>query len=105
MPGQEFILVEGIFTANSDGLTCIISKISEESKVSEPPKALENNTNSKASAMAIENLTGQYLSLSQGQMKYNKAHCLELGVGYCLYLQPLDWSCINNPYQGHYHVV
>ncbi|OXG43927.1 hypothetical protein C349_06519 [Cryptococcus neoformans var. grubii Br795] len=58
MPGQEFILVEGIFTANSDGLTCIISKISEESKVSEPPKALENNTNSKASAMAIENLTG-----------------------------------------------
>lgn len=38
-------------------------------------------------------------------MKYNKAHCLELGVGYCLYLQPLDWSCINNPYQGHYHVV
>ncbi|WVW82501.1 hypothetical protein I302_104512 [Kwoniella bestiolae CBS 10118] len=27
MPGQEFILVEGIFTASSDGLACIISKI------------------------------------------------------------------------------
>ncbi|WVQ82754.1 hypothetical protein IAT38_004886 [Cryptococcus sp. DSM 104549] len=27
MPGQEFILVEGIFTANSDGLSCIISKL------------------------------------------------------------------------------
>jgi hypothetical protein len=26
MPGQEFILVEGIFTASSDALTCIISK-------------------------------------------------------------------------------
>ncbi|WRT64326.1 uncharacterized protein IL334_001258 [Kwoniella shivajii] len=26
MPGQEFILVEGIFTASSDGLTCIISR-------------------------------------------------------------------------------
>ncbi|WVQ92454.1 hypothetical protein IAS59_006263 [Cryptococcus gattii] len=58
MPGQEFILVEGIFTANSDGLTCIISRVSEDSKTTELPKVKEDNTNSKASAMAIENLTG-----------------------------------------------
>ncbi|WWD17694.1 hypothetical protein CI109_102135 [Kwoniella shandongensis] len=30
MPGQEFILVEGIFTAGSDGLTCIIGKIKRD---------------------------------------------------------------------------
>ncbi|WWC66225.1 uncharacterized protein I206_100126 [Kwoniella pini CBS 10737] len=27
MPGQEFILVEGIFTASSDGLACVISRV------------------------------------------------------------------------------
>ena len=27
MPGQEFIPVEGIFSASSDGLLCIISRI------------------------------------------------------------------------------
>lgn len=27
MPGQDFILVEGIFTAGSDGVVCIIGKI------------------------------------------------------------------------------
>ena len=27
MLGQEFIPVEGIFTASSDGLTCIVSRI------------------------------------------------------------------------------
>ncbi|WVR06048.1 hypothetical protein IAU60_003076 [Kwoniella sp. DSM 27419] len=32
MPGQEFILVEGIFTASSDGLTCIINKPVKEVK-------------------------------------------------------------------------
>ncbi|KAK8866101.1 hypothetical protein IAR55_001252 [Kwoniella newhampshirensis] len=30
MPGQEFILVEGIFTAGSDGLTCIIAKVKKD---------------------------------------------------------------------------
>jgi hypothetical protein len=27
MPGQEFIRVEGIFTASSDGLTCILTRV------------------------------------------------------------------------------
>jgi hypothetical protein len=27
MPGQEFIPVEGIFSAGSDGLVCIIDRI------------------------------------------------------------------------------
>ncbi len=27
MPGQEFIRVEGIFTASSDGLTCILTRL------------------------------------------------------------------------------
>ncbi|WVF70296.1 hypothetical protein IAT40_005085 [Kwoniella sp. CBS 6097] len=30
MPGQDFILVEGIFTASSDGLACIIDKVKNE---------------------------------------------------------------------------
>ncbi|WVQ97609.1 hypothetical protein IAU59_004723 [Kwoniella sp. CBS 9459] len=30
MPGQDFILVEGIFTASSDGLTCIIGKVNKD---------------------------------------------------------------------------
>lgn len=28
MPGQEFISVEAIFTASSDGLTCVIERMS-----------------------------------------------------------------------------
>ncbi|WWC86441.1 uncharacterized protein L201_001318 [Kwoniella dendrophila CBS 6074] len=32
MPGQDFILVEGIFTASSDGLTCIITRIEDPSR-------------------------------------------------------------------------
>jgi hypothetical protein len=27
MPGQEFIPVEGIFTASSDGMMCIVSRL------------------------------------------------------------------------------
>ncbi|OCF41559.1 hypothetical protein I317_04667 [Kwoniella heveanensis CBS 569] len=30
MPGQDFILVEGIFTASSDGLACIIGKVKKD---------------------------------------------------------------------------
>jgi hypothetical protein len=30
MPGQEFIAVEAIFTASSDGLTCVIERLAQE---------------------------------------------------------------------------
>ncbi|OCF54256.1 hypothetical protein L486_08170 [Kwoniella mangroviensis CBS 10435] len=43
MPGQDFILVEGIFTASSDGLACIISKIAPGGKSNSRNNSRDDN--------------------------------------------------------------